>query len=783
MDRHKRLVLVLAGLMHDIGKIESRAGGPGGHGVAAIRLLGQVSGLVPAEWRGQVWKAIANHHAEPTTSVSWALRLADQLASGALVQRGPGDPATAPLRPIVAQVDVGRLPPQESWAYPLEPLGPEGPSFPEPEQDVTVSQAGYVEIRDGLQDSLGGLAVHGGIADMKEILGLVSALRRWTTYVPASAPGEDDEEFPAAPTVSLYHHLKLTGALAACLGDLEPEQLAALSERRPDADQEPIALMLRADFSGIQSFIYRITASRADGTFSGAARRLRGRSLYLALLADVVVDWVLRRLGLPSTNVLFNGGGRFDLLLPLRAQEDLAELERELQEWLLSTFYGELGIQLATAPIRTQDVTDMREVYAALEDDLALGKQRKFELFVRGEAGSPTDFHTPHDQRYHACSVCHLTPLAETSTCIFCRLHEQLGQKLPTASHIAYLYADQGAKVPDLASEATFRLGAPFNVTVALLEAEETNRLLQGLSDATGSAALYRLNDVDFIPADTGADVALGFRFLANEAPVDARGYALDFDQVAQQSPGAQLLGILKADVDRLGFIFGEGMTPTLSGVSTLSGALDLYFGGRLDDLCREVAENAFYTVYAGGDDVFILGPWDQVLELATHLYDDFRRYNCYNDNITLSAGVLLVKPHFPIHRFAKLVSEALDEAKDSGRDRISVFARTVEWKMANTPGYDELLAFGKEMAQAVQGQKLHKGFVYFLRRLHDAHFEEEIGQTTENPMWLPKFHYGMARQVSEETIHDLDLLSRVPGMMEHIQIPVSYVSLKTRKE
>lgn len=783
MDQPEHFVSVLAALLHDVGKIWTRADGRGTHGVAATHALRDLSGLVPAAWQAQVLELVENHHNTPATGTARALRLADQLASGELVPPGPGEPASAPLRPIVAEVDLGRQPPEESWAYPLRALSSDGPRFPEVDRGGTASRADYVQIRDGLSRCLADLGAAGSLTHLRGLSGLLSALRLWTTYVPASAPGEEDEEFPPAPHVSLYDHLKLTAAIAACLTHSGTHQFASLANGPARSSGEPIALILRADFSGIQGFIYRIAASRADGTFSGAARRLRGRSLYLALLTEVVVDWFLCRLKLSPANALFIGGGRFDLLLPLRSREHLKDLERELQQWLLDTFYGELAIQVATAPVGEKDFIDMTNAYQVLEDELALGKQRKFELFVRGDAGSSTDFHTPHDQRYHACNVCHLTSLPETFTCGLCKLHQRLGTKLPKTTHIALVYPDGGDSVYDPDVEGVFRLETPFYVTVALLEDHETKQFLQRMKTSPQSAMLYRLNDVDFVPPNAGPNVAVGFRFMANVAPVDERGYPLDFDAIAAGSHGARLLGILKADIDRLGFIFAEGMKPALSATSALSAALDLYFGRRLDRLCREVSENAFYTVYAGGDDAFILGPWDQVLELAMRLSSDFRRYACRNDNITLSAGVLLVHPHFPIHRFAQLVGEALNEAKNSGRDRVSVFTRTVRWQTTNEPGYDELLTFGKDLARAVESQLLRRGFVYFLRHLHDTHFEEGIGWTTEDPMWVPRFHYALARQVDEAVIQDLDLLSRVPRLMHHIQVPVSYASLETRKE
>jgi CRISPR-associated protein Csm1 len=777
MEQKEFLPTLVAAVLHDVGVIWTRADGGGKHELAGAEALRSVPELLPATWRQEVWSAVESHHARPGSRLVWSGRAADRLASGELAERRDGDPASVPLRPTIALVDLGRMLPPGDWGYPLQELSGDKPCFPK--RDVSVSRGDYVAIRDGLQDDLERLAGCGGVASLGGVTGLLSALRRWTTYVPASAPGERDEEFPVAADISLYDHLKLTGAVAACLAGLEDGRLRALAEGRGGAESGPVALMLRADFSGIQRFIYRITASRADGTFAGAARRLRGRSLYLTLLAEVVADWFLRGLSLPATNGLFNGGGRFDLLLPLGTEGRVQEMETDVQGWLLDTFYGELGIQLALASVHTPDFADMRDVYGRLDDALAVSKRRKFAMFVRGRGGPAADFHVPGEQRYHACNVCHLTPLPNTYTCDMCELHEQLGRKLPKTSYIAFAYGEMASRLPEVEVEAVIPFGKTFDVTVALLNDEETDEFVRRAGEAPGPAALYRLNDADCIPPGAPPGLALGFRFLANEAPLDAEENVLDFDGIAKKSEGAKLLGVLKADVDRLGFIFGEGVTPTLARASALSGAMELFFGGWLDKLCRDVAAKTFYAVYAGGDDLMILGPWDRVLTLAQKLHGEFRRYACENENVTLSAGVLLVKPHFPIHRFARLVGEALEEAKDKGRNRITVFADTVDWDHREA-GYERLLAFGQEMAEKVEKQELHKGFVYFLKRLHDAHFDEDGG---EDPMWVPKFYYAVARRVSEEVMRDLELLSRMPDVMPHIQVPVSYVSLKTRKE
>ncbi len=67
--------------------------------------------------------------------------------------------------------------------------------------------------------------------------------------------------------------------------------------------------LLGGDLSGVQSFLYTLTAA-------GATKQLRGRSFYLQLLTEACAQYLLRAAGLPLTNLLYAGGGRFYALLP-----------------------------------------------------------------------------------------------------------------------------------------------------------------------------------------------------------------------------------------------------------------------------------------------------------------------------------------------------------------------------------------------------------------------------------------------------------------------------------
>ncbi len=153
----------------------------------------------------------------------------------------------------------------------------------------------------------------------------------------------------------------------------------------------------------------------------------------------------------------------------------------------------------------------------------------------------------------------------------------------------------------------------------------------------------------------------------------------------AGQYRGHQLIGIMKADVDNLGLIFSEGLQDmlTISRYLTMSRMLDLFFSGWVYRILKETPQlSSIYIVYSGGDDIVLVGPWEVVIGFAFTLNKEFRRFTCRNENITLSAGIAVVHPKFPISSAIALADRNLELSKNSGKDRITLFDTTVEWSL-----------------------------------------------------------------------------------------------------
>ncbi len=228
-------------------------------------------------------------------------------------------PAYIPIRPLNLQ--------RES-AFPKW----EAPEEPTPVYDVLV-KAFLEEVRQ--------------IEDEEALFYL---LEKYLHAVPAQTPVEI-QGVPrlSTPDINLFDHSRTVAAIALGLYDAWTKgpwkgQDEAIRHRRLD-ELEPPLLLVTGDVSGIQDFIFSIPSK-------GAARSLKGRSFFVQLYADAVVQYLRDRLDLEAASILYNGGGNFFLLTSAHQAEVLQAIRVELEGQLLAEgFY--LG--LAWVPVQVRD--------------------------------------------------------------------------------------------------------------------------------------------------------------------------------------------------------------------------------------------------------------------------------------------------------------------------------------------------------------------------------------------------------------------------------------------
>jgi CRISPR-associated protein Csm1 len=671
-------------------------------------------------------------------------------------------------------------------------------------------------------------------ADLRTLLAL---LRRFTWAIPS------DTRPDLIPDISLYHHMKTTAAIAACLAreEMSESELRALhhalttfwkgaelTAREGELLDRPVCALVKGDISGTQDFLYLLTSS-------GAARGLRGRSFYVQLLTEAVAEWLLRRFHLPSTNVLFVGGGHFYLLLPYRETvEQLESCRRYIARVLWTIHRGDLALLLDFVPVTPRDFLEgeaggraFANIWGEVSRRIAERKHRKWsdlgddllerELFTPRQRGTTAE---------ETCQVCHNDGVLRIEDgvrkCQHCRGFEELGRELRDPTHLVLFITDE--REPPVHSDWRDALRA-FGIEAHLVH--EGDGLPRKPEGAT-AAIVYTFDSTDFLTDEIrlrfrwgDLPVSYDFRLLADATPrkrEQDREVIAEFADMAAAADGVAWLGVLRMDVDSLGDVFkcGLGAQATLARMSTLSESLRLFFEGWVPRLCREYnrydrgGKDALYLIYAGGDDLFVVGAWSVLPELARQIREDFRRF-VGGDHVTLSAGIALEHEKFPLYQLAANARHALeDHAKEfrrpTGRakDALSFLQTAMGWEDVATIAEwkDRLL----KMLTPATGPALPRAFLMRLMEIHALYAEnrarwrraERQGEITREQLeelvhydrwqWQLVYHlgrFGERYAEHKETIDRLqhELVREREGLIRWLHVLARWAELLTREE
>lgn len=227
----------------------------------------------------------------------------------------------------------------------------------------------------------------------------------------------------------------------------------------------------------------------------------------------------------------------------------------------------------------------------------------------------------------------------------------------------------------------------------------------------------------------------------------------LEFEDFAKNSQGAKAIAILKADVDGMGnFIKNSEITNSFENFDLFSKTLDNFFSLYIPRKMQEKFPNT-YTVFAGGDDLFLLGSWDVILELARFIESEFKRFVKSKD-ITISFGIALAKPSKPISYLAHETEHLLEESKDlNGKDAITLFGETVKWQ-----SYNNIFKTLREEFEKIEEKDINTAFWY--RLLDFCDMSKKAKEFPIENMWKSKLVYSFTRNMDKKYISLLNILN-----------------------
>lgn len=216
-------------------------------------------------------------------------------------------------------------------------------------------------------------------------------------------------------------------------------------------------------------------------------------------------------------------------------------------------------------------------------------------------------------------------------------------------------------------------------------------------------------------------------------------------------------LGVLRMDVDGLGQKFRS--LKTKQTYQAFSDKLDAFFGSKKhpDYVLKDIAagyRGELTIVYAGGDDIFVVGHWNRVIDFAAQVQAKFEKY-FDGDGITLSGGVAVVRPKFPISKAAELAGEAEDASKHFGFDgrykqyqknAFTFLGTTVSWNKE----FDEVLQLKNKFRDYCLYYNMPRSILHRLMILNDLCQRGEMKYMWNTAYFLKRFSEGKNNEVKK---------------------------------
>lgn len=670
----------------------------------------------------QFEKEVSEHHLSASTPFAKRIVLADRIASR--IDRTDEDSdkeetnkkghfQTVRLSSVLGEVSFGKSS-QEAW-FPLSSL--QKSQYPQTDYTFPSRKEAaqeYARLLNEMMEEMKNPSffVHG--ISMDTFNRMYALLYEFATFIPASTY-EGNQTY-----VSLFDHLKLTSAIASCLGQCEDEE-------------HPMFYMLEFDISGIQKFIFKVT--EGEESKRNIAKSLRGRSLFISLMTDYITYSYLNAFDLTQSNVLFNTGGGALLLLPHTAdfQERIQTVSTKLLDTLYQKFHTDITFVYSVVECNQKELETFKtEKAIILKDQLDEEKARKFQGLIQKE-----NFFVENPQSNHICELCE-SVFTESPYCETCQTILNVSdffvrnQKM----YIVFDFTNQVDAKTDKEKIVRIDMG---DTTLYLMNEDMYQKLpVQGL----------------YVESINHASMG-SVRYLANMVPFDRYG-VMSLEKICELLPlewGDQKLGILKMDVDNLGSVFAYGLdseTRSLSKFLTLSRLIEIFFGNHLETICQSVSkqmdphleDTMFYINYAGGDDLVILGPAAAILYLAQAINKGLNAYT-HNGNITISAGIFIQKPKEPVQFGIQKAEEYLSKAKNNpGKNSITLMDTTCTFAQ-----YDEILKDSLKYRTWIQTEKVARTNFYNMMSMLNVDRFDELARH------IPILFYSLKRNVKDEKV------------------------------
>jgi hypothetical protein len=834
----KLINLQIGALLHDVGKIVRRAGvSSKKHSIAGADYL-EKEELLDVEKYKEIYDMIKYHHNEEINekmkeneklddaSLAYIIYEADNIASG--LDRVKYDDEICneedkkqvikneglPLNSIFNRLNVQKNNIEKNF----KSLKCDRLSFNIPKKKINEKKIEKEEYLDNVLKQL-----KEDLEEMKQknILTpekLNSVLEESCIYFPSSS-------YVDYPDVAYYDHVKLTAAVASCmyLYDIEKQNNKInykdiyFKKNQKKERGKPKFLFVSGEFTGIQNFIYTITSKMA-------MKSLRGRSFYLELFIEHIIDEILESLNLSRVNLVYSAGSQFYMLLPNipKTVKILEEYRKIINDFLLK----ELGTSVYYEISYTE--TSAEELGNGLSQSIKKENKIK-EIFKRNSIETSRKKLNRYSQQQleklfdeesnlnkiqndtKECVICKKSEKEEIliknsqnesngnlEICDSCKNYVKLGRDISKSFH---LQDKRAFFVEENCSENSNKLKFPkYPKGFVEINFKSFKTVEEIEKESDKFYRFYSIND-DYFGKGNSRNIKVG-NYNIKSTNEEKENSLVEFTELVKKSKGIERLAVLRADIDNLGTLFQKGFEDKeyintdgekepyrfvrFSKTVVLSRYLSDFFKRIINlilerknlnleenelfkEYCNVITERTkedkkrrnVVLVYSGGDDVFAIGTWNDIIEFSVDLRTAFKEFS--SDRVTLSVGIGFFDENYPIFQMAQKTGELEKQAKSynenetekSPKDAIALFGIEKHSKINHIYKWDEFIQkvlnekykYLKSVIILNENEKSGKVFVgkskwYSLMHLIRSQFEED----NKGKIDIARFAYALAR-------------------------------------
>lgn len=646
--RDEEVKLIIGSLLHDIGKVVYRQGDDKRkHSQSGHDYLKEKIGINDTE----ILQCVKYHHTDALAhadirndSMAYIIYIADNIAASAdRRQKMTGETGFeihTVMQPVFNILNGNK----KSMYYKPADLNETGQiNYPTNEKRC-FDEIQYNKILQNISDNLKRIDLQ-----PEYVNSLLEVLEANLSFVPSSTANSE------LCDISLYDHLKLTAAAAIGIymylkENVVKDYRVELFQKADSFYSKKVFLLASMDLSGIQNFIYTISTKNA-------LRTLRSRSFYLEIMMEHIIDLFLQKINVSRANLIYSGGGHCYLLLPNTSEiKKVFDVSlKEINTWFQKNFQTALYIAGSYVVCSSNDLKNIpdgsySELFKVLSQEMSRKKSTRYtaeEIMALNHNGV--------EDYGRECSVCkRIGHVNHNGVCPICESIEKFSQKVLYADFFSVILSEKGES------------GLPLPGGYVLVADDE-------------STLRERMQNDDYFVRAYGKNKMCTGKHISTKLWVGSYTSGSSFEEFAKQAEGIDRIAVLRADVDNLGHAFVAGFEGeesmnryvTLSRTATLSRQLSMFFKYYINKILEKpdfvlgkgkVAKRKATIVYSGGDDMFIVGAWNDVIGLAVDIRRAFEKYT--ENTLTLSAGIGIYQHSYPISVIADEVGNMEDRSK-----------------------------------------------------------------------------------------------------------------------